>query len=141
MIKKKKIQTHKYNIYENLFWIKSSNLDFLKLVKKQWAPFYMGRNRDKPKVLFEVIEGSAENFKYNRIFFDNGHCLFLTGLAHCVVGYFYKHPWQIYIQTFGKRNSQLLYVHFFEPLLLSILKRLNVFLCNSAAAAKNREKP
>ena len=132
----KKIKTQKLKLHGNTFLIQSSNQSFLESVKKKWPQFYIdgdALDNSKPKAIFNIVKDGFENFKCNSLVFDNGKCLFVTGLRHRVVGYFYQHPWQIFIQAPNQKNI----FKTLEPLLQSVLGRLNLFPLHGIVEVKN----
>ena len=129
--------TQKYCINDTTFWVRSTNSAFLKLVQKNWGNFSLRAKASKAKIIFELTDSEDKEFKHRCIFFNNGNCLILMGPSQQTVGYFYEQPWQVYIEVPKHQKAEFTYFFTFEPLLLTILKRLNIFVWHSAAVTKN----
>lgn len=129
---------HTYSIYGNTFAIQCSNQRFLNIVKKYWSAYSIQKKDAKPKIIFQIIPYKTKNpAAYRWPYICNDHFFFLAGGPERITGYLYQFPWQVYLETFNLEDVERLYFYRFEPMFLSLLKRLNLFQWHSAAVAKN----
>lgn len=136
-----------YNFGGNSLNLYSSNKRLQKAFSNYWKVFHRNIPYSNPKIDIHINEHNqiAPAKKYT--FFSSEQYVIMTNTDRTVVCNFGQFPWQIYITYYKKgkldifKTSHQNYLLFYilDPLLLNLLKRLNLILLHSSCVAKNNK--
>lgn len=133
--------TDAFRVSDISFLFQTDDPALRRLVRTHWGAFAVPRARIK-KVQAVVRCSRRPDPQLPRLkrwhSFINEHFLFLSdGKRYLLTGYLYGHPWQFYCGALPGWDADFIYYYVVEPVLLDILKKLDLLVWHSAAVTKD----
>jgi len=133
--------TDAFRVSDINFLFQSDDPALRRLVRTHWGTFEVPFTRiKKPQAIVRCSSSPDPLLPRLKRWhsFINEHFLFLSdGKRYLLTGNLYEHPWQFYCGALPGWDSDFIYYYVVEPILLDILKKLDLLVWHSAAVTKD----